>query len=132
MKTSVMFKDGPAAGEIVYLEREPILLRVTQSPRGWDALDQIDDTPAADETVYVYVQAERPTTAFVDYQDKAGRRHGEAMRTAAYALSPAQPGDSVLRDNEAWRAWCRGVGMGLLPEHAKGLAVMPPETGRDQ
>jgi hypothetical protein len=53
----IHFLDGPATGQLLMLRRAPRYLRVTKSPRGvWDALDRLDDTPTAEEQVYVYVR----------------------------------------------------------------------------
>jgi hypothetical protein len=101
----IRFIDGPAAGVKLTLRRTPILLRVVFNGSTWDALDQLDDTPAADETVHVYRVASVPSTYHIDYTDRAtGRRRGEWRTTADYAFY-ATPPDDAVRATEAWRAW---------------------------
>lgn len=50
------FEDGPAAGVNLSLRRAPMFLRVVQNNQTgeWDALDQLDDTPEKNETIFVY------------------------------------------------------------------------------
>src|SRR5262245_61519854 len=50
----VRFLDGPAAGVDLLLLRAPLFLRVTRRSLEWDALDQFDDLPGADEEIIVY------------------------------------------------------------------------------
>lgn len=102
------FLDGPASGVSLVLGRAPLLLRVVQSAGGeWDALDQIDDAPAPGETIHLYwIATRQPRVAFLDYQDRTGRRRGQRMESADYVAYPAPPPDEVMRDNQRWRAWC--------------------------
>jgi len=55
------FLDGPASGTTLMLRRAPIMLRAVCGPNGeWDALDQLDDDPKADERIVVYVMVGVP------------------------------------------------------------------------
>lgn len=119
--------DGPARGERLRIKRAPILLRVVHShARGWDALDEIGDTPTPDETIYVYVLQGEPSVCFVDGRDpKTGRRCGEMRRVGTYAVAAEQPDGSTLRDTAAWRSWCASIQNRLVPAWAKGNTVMP-------
>lgn len=101
------FHNGPAAGVTLQLSRAPIFLRVVRSSAGvWDALNQPDDTPAADEEIFVYQLDAKPLTAHVDGLDEHGRRFGRWLAIASYHLYATQPPDSILRDNTQWTAWC--------------------------
>ena len=54
------FTDGPAAGQTLMLSRAPMLLRVTDNGKTRDALNNLDDTPRADERLYAYVTMKEP------------------------------------------------------------------------
>lgn len=104
------------------IRRAPVLLRVVYGPEGIDTLDQLEDTIRPGETAYVYRLTEPAASAFVDGRDpKTGRRTGGHRYIGKYELLPNQPDQSILVDNEKWRAWCQTAEM---PEWAKG-AVMP-------
>lgn len=61
------FIDGPAEGVTLMLKRTPVYLRVVRNRQGkWDALDQLDDSPASDEEIFVYRLKEHLGNAFVD------------------------------------------------------------------
>ncbi len=118
---STNFRDGPASGTILELQRNPVLLRAVQDQSGkWDALDQLDDEAKPSERIAVYVLVRQPTTAFVDGV-RGGRRCGWRMSIAEYVFLTEQPDDATMRDNSKWREWCRAQPM---PEWAKN-AVMP-------
>lgn len=101
------FINGPAVGQTLTLTRSPYFLRVVQDGAGkWDALDQLDDHPAADETIHVYHLTSEPMTAHVDGRDPVtGKRFGRWMQFAKYAIHPKQPDDKTARDNTRWREW---------------------------
>lgn len=103
------FLDGPAKGVLLMLRRTPLYLRVTVNRQGikdkWDALDQLSDEPHTAESVYVYRRASRDGTVHIDYTDKSRRRRGDWFSSASYKFVEVQPAESVLRDNEQWRAW---------------------------
>lgn len=119
---SANFRDGPASGTILQLQRTPVLLRAVQDQKSgeWDALDQLDDAAKPTEKIVVYVLVRQPTTAFVDGV-KGGRRCGWRMSIAEYFVLAEQPDDATMRDNAKWREWC---GTQPMPEWAKN-AVMP-------
>jgi hypothetical protein len=99
------FQDGPAQGQVLELRRSPVFLRVvTNGVGGWDALDQLDDKPSEDETIYVYELVGEPGRAHIN----AGRRAGGCrwVSIATYKLLEGeQPSDGVVRDAGAWRSW---------------------------
>lgn len=118
--------DGPARGNHFTIGRAPILLRITYSAaRLFDVLDQLDDTPRQDEVVWVYRMTGAGGPCFVDYSGPGGRRCGECVSSCTYAILPEQPEDGTLRDNQAWRAWCDANQDRLMPDWARGRAVMP-------
>lgn len=100
----ITFLDGPAQGVTLMLRRAPLALRVVRGPKGWDALDQLDDRPAAGEFVYVYVARHKPTSMHLLIRGK-GRRDGGWYQSCQYAHWPNPPPEDALRDNDAWRAW---------------------------
>ncbi len=106
----IEFIDGPAKGLKLEIRRTPILLRLVHSKDGWDALDQLDDKPEHDETIYVYEVIGNVGAAFVDYTDKTGKRRGKQIRCGNYRLYPdEQPPDAMMRTKEAWDRWCASV-----------------------
>jgi hypothetical protein len=103
----VKFLDGPAAGVTLSLRRIPKLLRVVRSAAGeWDALDQLDDTPATDEKMYVYRRRDDldMTKYHLLFRGKDKRQSGYYWN-ASYSVRIAQPRDSDVRDTAAWQAW---------------------------
>lgn len=113
------FKGGPAEGHVLTLQRSPYYLRVVRvhGSTKVDALDQLDDTPRHDETVWVYRLIARHGTAFIDKRDAQGRRTGHRAEMATYELLDPQPQGQHLRDIEAWQAWTNGPGRKLAKEH---------------
>jgi len=104
----VRFLDGLAAGVVLLLHRAPPYLRVVRSVDGtWDALDQLDDMPAPDETIHVYRREGPASTVHVDY--RRGRRGPSSAwyALASYRVVATQPGDEVVRSTPAWRGWCQ-------------------------
>lgn len=100
----IKFLDGPAADEVLFLRRAPVLLRVTRSPTGkWDALDQLDDEPRPREKIFVYRRVSEPTR----YHMKMCPRSGSGFyMNAEYKLFAEQPADEIMRETVAWRKWC--------------------------
>jgi hypothetical protein len=102
------FVDGPAAGVTLMLRRAPMLLRAVRAADGtWDALDQLEDTPRADETVVVYRMARGPFAMHVNRD----RRHGGCAwyRGGEYVALDPQPPTTTVRDTETWRAWAQEI-----------------------
>lgn len=88
------------------LRRLPLFLRVVISGTEIDALDQINDTPRADETVHVYVR--QPGAMQNAIHLNTGRKPGGGwFARAEYKLSPTQPSDEEVRSTKAWRQWCQ-------------------------
>ena len=99
----ITFIDGPAKGVELSCRRAPVMLRVVQSSRGnWDALDQASDSPRSQETIFVYILANKPEIYFI-------RSHkptlSGAWAKAAYRVWIPQPNDSRVRVNNDWRRW---------------------------
>jgi len=100
------FEDGPAKGKALGLKRTPIFLRVVQGRDGtWDALDQLGDTAAAGETVYVYFLVRKDGDVHVCTRGKGG---GGWYGLATYKLYHTQPPQETLLSNMAWADWVRG------------------------
>lgn len=103
------FLDGPATGQRLMLKRAPIFLRAVQDAAGnWDALDQLEDEPAAGERIVVYQLAAPPSWAHVlkRGRDGDGNYAGSGFYTVAeYQVLPTQPDDQDARENWRWRAW---------------------------
>lgn len=99
------FLDGPAAGEVLMLQRAPDYLRAVQNALSgaWDALDLLKDTPGpTDLLIVAYRRVGDRTSCHVDW---TRQRSGWYMG-GSYELVAEQPADDVLRDTERWRAWC--------------------------
>lgn len=111
------FKDGPAEGVTLMLQRAPKYLRVCynkfakKEDNAWDALDQLDDEPKRQEKLFVYrlivsrghvhIRACRPArSGFYEMAD--------------YGIVKEQPDDATMRDKHAWQKWC-------YAEHEKEL-----------
>lgn len=106
--------DGPAAGRTFACRRAPKYLRVVRAEQlelvpddpaaGWDVLDQLEDTPAANEEVFVYRIVEGTWRVVIICRipgDGGGRFELGEYRFVA------QPGEATLRDTELWRAWAK-------------------------
>jgi hypothetical protein len=103
----VSFLDGPAAGVTLSLRRVPKLLRVVRSSKGeWDALDQLDDLPAADERITIYRRRDdlAVTKYHLLFRGKDKGRSGWYWN-ASYSVIAGQPRDSDVRDTASWQAW---------------------------
>jgi len=98
----VQFLDGPAKDTRLDLARAPMFLRVVIDPAGKvDALDQLDDVMRPDETGHVYKLAEDVGVGFACTRGKGCRR----IAIASYRLYAHQPGQELLRNNDAWQKW---------------------------
>ena len=106
------FIDGPAAGVCLSLSRAAMFLRAVLGDDGkWDALDQLEDTPSASETAYVYIIQGEPGTAFVDGRDpKTGKRYGRKEVIAEYRFFEPQPSAEIMRNNDKWGEWATKIG----------------------
>ena len=105
------FIDGPAQGIVLCCQRAPLFIRVVRSHVGFDALDQLDDTPESHEEVFVYVLYGKPGSVHYCGRDKNGKRFGRTEQTADYRLYDPSvlgpcPDQVCLRDNKLWREWC--------------------------
>lgn len=104
MSTKIL--DGPAAEHSFLLTRAPLFLRVVNQSGKWDALDQLADTPAANELVYVYRRHGTPGHVHINSRDpKTGKRNGGMYTLAEYKYFETQPIDSTVRDNKLWQEW---------------------------
>lgn len=99
------FIDGPAAGQTLMLKRAPVFLRVVQGEK-WDALDQPDDEPLENETVYAYQLAEAPGHVHLSTRGQNGKRGGGFYPLANYKLCEEQPTKTEMIVTGDWRAWC--------------------------
>ena len=110
------FLDGPAGPTSLANGRSPVFLRVVIDPAGKvDCLDQLEDTPAKDETIHLYELV-------------PGTDHGRAlvmlarprrcvwMASGDYRHRPDVDGET-LRETSAWRAWVEreAEARGMLP-----------------
>lgn len=100
------FLDGPAVGEGLMLKRAPLFLRAVKGPSGkWDALDQLTDTPSADETIVVYRLVNGPWTVHLNM----GRKGCGWYQGGEYHVVAEQPSDAEMRTTAAWQTWCRAA-----------------------
>jgi hypothetical protein len=100
------FEDGPAAGVMLALRRSPLYLRVVRDAEGkFDALDRLDDEPAAGEALFAYRLVKSDGVVHLSMTDRRGRRCGGFYAMAGYAVVEDQPPDEVMRDTEKWREW---------------------------
>ncbi len=115
------FTDGPVAGKFLVLVRTPLFLRVAIGPTGeFDALDRLDDTPSADEKLFVYRKISNDGTVLIDGVDRKGRRFGRTVRSATYTLHTSQPDDATARNKTAWEEWARAEYAKLRTEKGSG------------
>lgn len=100
--------DYPTFKGPITVERIPKFLRFTcagpLSSGNWDALDQLEDVPKPDEHVFA-ARLHSTSKVHIDRVVKR-KRVGEWITTAEYRMIDDGPPEAVLRDNEAWRAWC--------------------------
>jgi hypothetical protein len=95
------FENGPAHEAKLMLRRSPYFLRVTYNGKDYDALDQLEDKPNPDETIYLYRITALPGWCHI----RATKGAGGTYSMAHYAYVSPQPADAILRDNDAWRKW---------------------------
>lgn len=108
------FTDGPAAGVSLLLRRAPHFLRAVRDVKGeWDALDQLEDTPGAGETIVAYQMVGEPTWCHIRM-----RKGGGVYRGGQYRVIEPQPADDVLRSNARWREWANEQVQRFLAEGA--------------
>jgi hypothetical protein len=104
------FLDGPAAGAVLMLQRAPFFLRAVRSSAGeWDALDQLDDTPRADEAIVVYQLVSEPSRVHVQRREKGRRVCGWYMG-GDYRVAADPPTDAIARHQTQWEAWANTEG----------------------
>lgn len=102
----IRFLDGPAAGQVLQLRRAPRFLRVVQTSKGWDALDQLDDAPEPGELVHVYALIGRTGSVHLDGRNaKTGKRWSGTYITGDYRHFDQQPDDATARNNALWQHW---------------------------
>lgn len=100
----IKFLDGPAAGKTIWLRRAPIYLRVVIDGETVDALDQLDDTPKASETIHAYRVIGKPSWIHLCVRGK-DRSGGGYWGAGEYEVCDPQPDEATMRDNERWREW---------------------------
>jgi hypothetical protein len=109
------FVGGPADNKKLMLKRTPVYLRVTQdrSLGKIDALDQTEDEPNKDESLFAYKLTKKEGGAFLDARDpKTGKRTGGYYPSASYTLIDPQPDEAVMRDSQRWEDW-------VMADHAR-------------
>lgn len=96
--------DGPAEGTYA-VKRAPAFLRAVVGPSGNDLLDQLNDTPAADEVVHVYRIRNDGPKGWV----QVCRGPGSGRFAIGEYTHLADVDGELLRDTAAWRSWCRAT-----------------------
>lgn len=98
---SLTLKGGPVEGHYM-CQRAPYWLRAVVAADGKrDVLDQLEDEPAADETIYVY---RRVGQAGHVHLNMADRRKSGFYALAEYEFREDVDGE-LLRDTNDWREW---------------------------
>ncbi len=100
--------DGPCAGTFM-VKRAPLFLRAVLKAQldgtgETDVLDQIDDTPTANEKVYVYKMEGQASAIHINASGKGGKDLTGFWAMANYRYLPDVDGEQ-LRDNEKWQSW---------------------------
>ncbi len=95
------FIDGPAKGQRLLLRRAVTFIRVTEKGGIWDALDQPEDSPIPDETLYAYRVAHFKGMCHMNF----GRGRGGFYAIIDYKFCDPQPGESIMRDATKWSEW---------------------------
>lgn len=101
------FHQGPADGVSLMIKRAPRFLRVVEAAAStdgqrFDALDQLGDTPTAQEVIHVYELFGSVGSMHLN----RGRGQGGCFVVATYYYHPRQPEDAQVRDAAAWQTWC--------------------------
>lgn len=103
------FQDGPASEQRLMLKRAPVYLRAARARDGtWDALDQLQDEPEGDETMYAYVLVDRPGRCHLL---RSPRNLSGWYTIARYKLVEPQPPQEIMQDNARWAEWTDIKGM---------------------
>ena len=100
----ITLKDGPAAGSYMVKRAPPFLRAVVSSAEGADVLDQLEDSPAPNEAVYVYKRTGEASTVHIN----RGRKGSGFYALAQYIYLEDVEGESV-RDNLEWNRWAGGM-----------------------
>jgi hypothetical protein len=105
------FQQGPAHGKTLMIRRVPFFLRVVvkvvTNGLEIDALDQIEDTPKADEQIHVYLRQPDAKPNQIHLKSSKKGASGWFAR-GTYKLSPVQPAhDEYMRDAGLWQTWCK-------------------------
>lgn len=95
------FEDGPAKGQTLMLRRATRFLRVVEADGKFDGLDQLEDTPAANEKIYAYQITGHHCMCHI----RADKGRSGFYQMCTFKLVENQPTDSEMRDNEAWAKW---------------------------
>lgn len=97
---TVQLLDGPCQGDYL-VKRAPVFLRAVKKGTGeTDLLDQLDDTPAKDEKVYIY-----HTEGIVGWVHIHGNKKVQGWwALAKYRFIPDVDGEK-FRNNTAWQEW---------------------------
>lgn len=87
------------------LRRAPHFLRAVRvkgstDMKAWDALDQLEDRPKANEEIVVYEMNGEPTWMHI-----RARSGGGVYRGGQYRIVNPQPPDEILRSPAKWREW---------------------------
>lgn len=107
------FESGPAEGHMLMLRRTPRFLRVVVAPGNKiDALDQLDDNPAPNERIHVYVVIESLGMIHIS---RRPRSQSGTYASARYRHVEPQPADHEIRETEAWRDWTRRAASEIKP-----------------
>ena len=99
--------DGPAEATVLELARAPVFLRVVidWESKKVDALDLLEDTPAASEVIFIYRRAGKPSSYFACSRRTRSGGGCQAGFWCEYYLYENQPPDIVCRDRARWEAW---------------------------
>lgn len=111
------FLDGPAKGKSLMLKRSPLFLRVVVKGGEWDALDQVADEPAQEETVHVYERTLNQGSVHLLLRGNAKAASGFYAR-AHYRLHDHPPAERTLRSSKLWQTWCRETPLSPLKEES--------------
>lgn len=99
---------GPLGGQTLSLLRSPLFLRATITSGGKiDALDALDDYPKRDERLTAYRLVKDEGMIHFLFSEGRGGRRGMWCACATYEVVANQPSDAVMRNQDAWRQWCR-------------------------